>query len=81
MYDVDNIIRVGSAGALQDDLDLMDVILAQGACTTSAYIRNFGISGTYAPIADFRLLSEAKHAAENLGVPVHVGNVLSSDNF
>lgn len=81
MYDVDNIIRVGSAGALQDDLNLMDVILAQGACTTSAYIRNFGISGTYAPIADFQLLSEAKLAAEELGIPVHVGNVLSSDNF
>ena len=80
-YDVDNIIRVGSAGALQDDLNLMDIILAQGACTTSDYIRNFGISGTFAPIADFLLLSEARRAAEELGINVHIGNILSSDNF
>ena len=63
-YNVENIIRVGSAGALQDDLKLLDVILAQGACTTSSYIENFGIQGTFAPIADFTLLSAAKEAAK-----------------
>ena len=61
-YDVDNIIRVGSAGGLQDNLKLLDVILAQGACTTSNYIENLGIHG-FAPIADFTLLSAAKDAA------------------
>ena len=80
-YNVENIIRVGSAGALQDDLKLLDVILAQGACTTSSYIENFGIHGTYAPIADFTLLSAAKDAAKALGIDVHIGNLLSSDNF
>ena len=80
-YDVDNIIRVGSAGALQDNLNLMDIILAQGACTTSSYIDNFGLKGTFAPIADFTLLSAAKDAAGALGLPVHIGNILSSDNF
>lgn len=80
-YDVDNIIRVGSAGALQDDLKLLDILLAQGACTTSNYIENFGIHGTFAPIADFTLLSKAKEAADALGLPVHIGNLLSSDNF
>ena len=80
-YNVENIIRGGSAGALQDDLKLMDVILGQGACTTSHYIENFGINGTFAPIADFTLLSTAKAAAEKAGIPVHVGNILSSDNF
>ena len=80
-YNVENIIRVGSAGALQDDLALLDVILAQGACTTSSYIENFGIRGTFAPIADFSLLSAAKKAAEDLGINVHIGNLLSSDNF
>ena len=80
-YDVENIIRVGSAGALQDELKLMDVILAQGACTTSSYVENFNIKGTFAPIADFKLLLAAKEAAENLGINVHVGNLLSSDNF
>lgn len=80
-YNVENIIRIGSAGALQDNLSLMDVILAQGACTTSSYIDNFGIRGTFAPIADFSLLSAAKKAAEDLGILVHIGNLLSSDNF
>ncbi|MDO5444079.1 MAG: purine-nucleoside phosphorylase [Eubacteriales bacterium] len=80
-YDVDNIIRVGSAGALQDDLKLMDIILAQGACTTSNYINNFGISGTFAPLADFRMLSRCTKAAKENGLKVHIGNVLSSDNF
>lgn len=80
-YDVDNIIRIGSAGALQESLNLMDIILAQGACTTSAYIGNFGINGTFAPIADFTLLSEAARTAKAQGVPVHIGNILSSDNF
>ncbi len=80
-YGVENIIRVGSAGALQDNLKLKDVILAQGACTTSNYIENFGIKGTFAPIADFSLLSAAKEAAKELGIEVHVGNLLSSDNF
>ena len=80
-YDVENIIRVGSAGALQDNLKLMDVILAQGACTTSSYIDNFEIKGTFAPIADFELLLAAKNAAKELGIDVHVGNLLSSDNF
>ena len=81
VYDVENIIRVGSAGALQDDLKLMDVILAQGACTTSGYIENFKIKGTFAPIADFELLLAARNAAKELGINVHVGNLLSSDNF
>ena len=80
-YDVDEIIRVGSAGALQDDLKLLDVILAQGACTTSNYIDNFGLKGVFAPIADFTLLLKAREAAANLGIDVHVGNLLSSDNF
>lgn len=80
-YDVDNIIRVGSAGALQDDLKLMDIILAQGACTTSNYITNFGINGTFAPLADFRMLSSCTKAAKALGLKLRIGNVLSSDNF
>ena len=81
MYDVDNIIRVGSAGALQDELGLKDIILAQGACTTSSYIKNFGLVGTYAPIADYELLSAAADAAKARQIDTHIGNILSSDNF
>ena len=80
-YDVDNIIRVGSAGALADDLKLMDVVAGAGACTDSNFAHQFGINGTFAPIADYTLLSQAVAAAEANGVALHVGNVLSSDNF
>lgn len=80
-YDVDNIIRIGSAGALRDDLKLMDIVAGQGACTNSSYGDQFGLAGTFAPIADFTLLSAAVEAGREHGVDVKVGNILSSDNF
>ena len=80
-YDVDNIIRVGSAGALADDLNLMDVVAGAGACTDSNFAHQFGLNGTFAPIADYTLLSQAVAAAAANGVALHVGNVLSTDNF
>ena len=80
-YDVDNIIRIGSAGALRDDLKLMDIVAGQGACTNSNYINTFGVKGTFAPIADFTLLSKAVEAAREHGVDMKVGNILSGDNF
>ncbi len=80
-YDVDKIIRIGSAGALQDDVKLMDVIIAMGACTDSNYASQYCLPGTYAPIADYSLLKSAADAADRLGIPVRVGNVVSADVF
>ena len=80
-YDVDAIIRVGSAGALQKELQLYDIVLAQGACTDSNYAKQFSLPGTFAPIADFSLLQRASAAAEDKKLRYHVGNVLSSDLF
>ena len=80
-YGVDNIIRIGSAGALQDELKLMDIVAGQGACTNSGYIDNFQLGGTFAPIADYTLLSKAVESAKEHGVDMKVGNLLSSDNF
>ena len=80
-YDVDNIIRIGSAGALRDDLKLMDIVAGQGACTNSSYGDQFELAGTFAPVADFTLLSAAVEAGREHGVDVKVGNILSSDNF
>lgn len=80
-YDVDNIIRIGSAGALQDDLKVMDVVIGMGACTDSNYAAQFGMPGTFAPIADYGLLSRAVEVAKSQGTNVVVGNVLSSDCF
>ena len=80
-YDVDNIIRIGSAGGLDDSLKLMDIVAGQGACTNSNYINQFGVGGTFAPIADYTLLSTAVEVAKEKGVDIRVGNILSSDNF
>ena len=82
-YDVDNIIRIGSAGALQDDLKLRDLVAGQAACTNSNYVKNFGLgeTATFAPIADYTLLSTAVAAAKNRGIDMRVGNILSSDPF
>ncbi len=80
-YGVENIIRVGTTGALSEKLKLRDVVLAQGACTDSNFGRQFGLPGVFAPIADFRLLETAAAAARELGVEPPVGNILSSDVF
>ena len=80
-YYVDNIIRIGTTGALQDDLKLRDVILGQAACTDSNYTRRFGVSGSYAPIADYKLLRTAEECAREMGLNVRIGNILSSDMF
>ena len=81
MYDVDVILRVGSAGGYADSVDVHDVVLAQGACTDSNYASQYGLPGTFAPLADFRLLSEADRLARERGLSCKVGNVLSSDMF
>jgi len=80
-YDVDQIIRIGSAGSLQDKVELMDVVIAMGACTDSNYAYQYGLPGTFAPVADFELLARAAEAAGKQGRKVVVGNVLSSDIF
>ena len=80
-YDVDNIIRVGSAGAISPKLKLRDVVFGQGSCTDSNYAHQFGLSGTFAPIASWELLKQAVKAAEENGAVYHVGNVNSSDVF
>ena len=80
-YDVDTVIRVGSAGSYSYDLHLGDLVLAQGACTDSNYGAQFNLPGTFAPIADFSLLRKAADACDKLGVNYKVGNILSSDVF
>ena len=80
-YGVENIIRVGSAGAIQEHIHLYDIVLAQGACTDSAWASQFHLPGTFAPIASYELLQEAVKACEANGAVYHVGNVNSSDVF
>ena len=80
-YDVDNIIRIGSAGAISPKLKLRDVVAAQGACTNSNFAHQYGLPGAFAPIADYTLLETAVAVSRELDVEMPVGNVLSSDTF
>lgn len=80
-YGVDQIIRIGSAGALQDHIKVMDVVIGMGACTDSNYAYQYGLPGTFAPIADYELMNKAIEIAKRQGTNVVVGNVVSSDVF
>lgn len=81
-YDVDNIIRIGTAGAMHPDLKIRDVVIGMGACTDSNYASQYQLPGTFAPIASFELLQKAVKAVEAMGnVGYKVGNLLSSDVF
>ncbi len=80
-FGVENIIRIGSAGGLADDVKLRDVLIGMGACTNSAYQDQYKLNGNYAPIASFELVRRAVEEAEALGVRYKVGNLLSSDIF
>lgn len=80
-YGVSRLIRVGTCGALHASLKLGDVVLAQAASTDSAVNRiRFG-GCDFAPAADFQLLCTAHDAANDQGVSVRVGTVLSTDTF
>ena len=80
-YDVDAIIRIGSAGAMQDDVNVMDIVIGMGACTNSSYADQYQLPGTFAPIPDYGLLEKAVNTAREKGASVRVGNILSSDVF
>ena len=80
-YGVENIIRVGSAGAILDDVNVMDVVIGMGASVVSDFPEQFGCPGHLAPLADYHLLSTAVESAKDLGTPVRGGNILSEDAF
>lgn len=80
-YDVDNIIRIGSAGALSDELDLYDIVAAMGACTNSNYASQYGLNGTFSPIASYDILSRFVETCKEMDIKPHVGNILTSDVF
>ena len=78
---MDNIIRIGSAGGISDEVKLMDVVVGMGACTNSAYADQYQLPGTFAPIADYELMQKAIEVAKEQGTKVVVVNILSSDIF
>ena len=80
-FGVENILRIGSAGAIVPEVKLRDLVLGMGACTNSAYGEQFGLRGTVAPVCSYALLEGAVRLAREKGLSFHVGNLLSSDTF
>lgn len=80
-FEVETIIRVGTAGGIAQEINLRDIVIAQAACTDSNFISQYGLNGTFAPIADFELITSTVNAAKQFGKVPFVGNVLTSDVF
>lgn len=80
-FGVESIIRVGSAGALTPDCPVKSVVAGMGACTDSAFGRQYSLDGSISAICDFDLLLAAKQASEEKGVKLRIGNLFSSDVF
>lgn len=80
-FEAKKVIRVGSIGALQKDIDLYEVIVGASASTDSNFLSQYNLPGIYAPTASWKLLKGVVDEAERQQVKVHVGNVLSSDVF
>ncbi len=80
-YGVDNIIRIGTAGGIAENVKLRDIVIGMGASTNSNYAAQYKLPGTFAPIADYGLLRTAVEAADKKNIKTVVGNILSSDTF
>ncbi|CAB0542662.1 purine-nucleoside phosphorylase [Corynebacterium diphtheriae] len=80
-FDARNVIRVGSIGAMQKDIDLYEIIVAASASTDSNFLEQYNLPSTYAPTASWTLLRAFMDEADRKGKKVHVGNILSSDVF
>lgn len=80
-YGVENIMRIGSAGAINMNIHVRDIVFGIGACTNSNYASQYCLPGTFAPTASYKLLEAAVGEAKRLGARYHIGNLLSSDTF
>jgi purine-nucleoside phosphorylase len=80
-FDVDTLIRVGSAGSLQRDIVLRDIVIAMSASTNSALNQQRFQGAHYSPTANYELFQKATDKAEKSGINYHAGNVFSSDIF
>ena len=81
IYGCKNLIRIGTAGTMQPQVHVKEMVFGMGSCTTSNYVAMQGLPGTFAPICSFELLEKAVASAKALGYKYHVGNILSSDVF
>lgn len=80
-FEVENIIRIGSAGAINPDIKVRDVVVGMGACTNSNFAHQYRLPGTFAPICSYKLLKACTQTADEMGLNLHIGNLYSSDTF
>lgn len=80
-YGVKNLIRIGSCGAIQEDVKIRDIVIGMSASTNSNYASQYGLPGTFAPTASWSLLKKAVDIAKAKGINTRVGNILSADIF
>lgn len=81
IFGVENIMRIGSAGAISDNIRVRDIVIGMGACTDSNYAENFRLSGTFSNICSYKMLETCVNTAREMGIEPHIGNLLSSDVF
>lgn len=80
-YGVKNLIRIGSCGSIQENINVRDIVIGMAASTNSNYASQYNLPGTFAPTASWKLLKKAVNVASEKGIDVKVGNILSSDIF
>ncbi len=80
-YGVKNLVRIGSCGAIQPNINLYDIIIGMSASTNSNYLHQYNLPGTFAPCCSYELLNKAVKLADKFQYKYHVGNILSSDVF
>ncbi|MBQ4153619.1 MAG: purine-nucleoside phosphorylase [Clostridia bacterium] len=80
-FGVENIIRIGSAGAISPNIKVRDIVIGMGACTNSNFANQYNLPGTFAPVCSYKMLKTATKIAEEMKAVYHVGNLLSSDTF
>lgn len=81
IFGVQNIIRIGSAGSINSDIDIRDIVIGMGACTNSNFASQYNLSGVFAPICSYDLLKVCTETADELNIKVKVGNLYSTDVF
>lgn len=80
-FGVENIMRIGSAGAMNPDIKVRDIVIGMGASTNSNFAHQYHLPGVFAPICSYKMLKACADTAEEMEIRYHVGNILSSDTF
>ena len=80
-FGVENIMRIGSAGAMHKDIKVRDIVMGMGACTNSRFAHQFDLPGDFSAICSYEMLKKCAAVADEMNLPYHVGNILSSDTF